>query len=187
MSLFFSSCWNLYVCVNDTTYLYLTDEQKAEIRQFSDPPLPDTVERYVTEITAKDLYTSFGNNKYTWTYLWVPGCGSENCKPLFYYDNIIKTQEHKGLQLFLISNTYSYKSVKKRMAGFSGTVYVLKFARYGHKTGKNSRLFGQEMMNAGYLKDAYFGGHMVYKGDSLIYNGSAMSNAIMDSVLAANP
>ncbi|MCB9044962.1 MAG: hypothetical protein H6550_02360 [Chitinophagales bacterium] len=182
-----SSCFNFYIAINDTDYYYLKDEQRAELRQFGDPYIPDSNGHYLVEITAKDVCASILEHTYTWLHHWVPYCSGENCKPLFYYNNIIKTQEQKeDIQMFLISNSYEYKTVKKQVKNFDRDVYVLKNDRYGHKVGKNSKAFAKEMHDAGYFDVPTFWSDMIFKGDSLIYKGNLISNAIVDSVIAAN-
>ena len=181
--LFAGSC----ITISINGYRFLTEEQRSEIRQFGAAPKDDSLGKYLAEITAKDLYTSFDREQYTWVHVWVPYCKSENGKPLFYYDNILETHKNKGLQLFLISNVYNYKPVKQQIQDYGPDVYVIKHDSYGKRTGKNLKAFGWEMMEAGYIDTRRFGGNMIFKGDSLVYQGYKISNAIMDSVIAANP
>lgn len=180
-----SSCAPL-VYINDDGYRNLTDEQFKNIRQFNDPPPTDEADKYIVEMTTDDLVKSFDKANYTWVYQWVPYCGANECRPLFYYDRILDGCKDKGMQLFIISNVYTYSSVKKRADQYSGDIYVLRDEDYGHKTGKRRNKFAEELIAGGHIQSREdFYDHMIFRGDSLIYScsNSKMSSATMDSVL----
>lgn len=182
--LLMSSCAP-FILINDNYYRGLTKEQLQEVRQFGDPPVTDSSEKFLVEITVNDLVSSLKNAPYTWVHTWVPYCKGEHCMPLSYYDNILQKHKDKGVQLFLISSTYSYKSVKKQVPYFSQDVYVIQDERYGHSHGNNLTYFREELRYKTKIPQKTLYSDLLFKGDSLIYTTNLMTTAKMDSVIRA--
>lgn len=178
----FSSC--ITIRINQNDYKDLTAKQLSEVKQFSDDY--DASEKgFVTEITAKDIYPSFKENEYTWVHFWVPYCKSDNCKPLWFYDNISTKQKSNGVKLFLTSITYDYRIIKSQITKFSDRVYVLKDSVYGHKVGKNQTRFIEEIVADGYMNEPTRHSDLIFKGDSLVFYGNMITSAKIDSVIKA--
>lgn len=182
--LLMSSCAP-FILINDNYYRGLTKEQLQEVRKFGDPPVKDSSEKFLVEITVNDLVSSLDNATYTWVHSWVPYCKGEHCMPLGYYDNILQQHKHRGVQLFLISSTYSYNSVKKQVPYFSQDVYVIQDERYGHNHGNNLTYFREELRYKTKIPQKILYSDLLFKGDSLIYTTNMMTNAKMDSVIRA--
>lgn len=182
-----ASCAPL-ILINDNDYRSLSESQLAQVRPFGTPMPADSNKKFVVEITARDLIASFDDAEYTWVQRWVPHCKGPQCKPLYYYDKILQDNKDKGLQHYLISSTYDYWDIKKQMPYYSGDIYALKDARYGHNHGKNIRNFLQELIDSGYITETDRGSNMIFKGDSLIYcdYSSMISSDVVDSVISAN-
>ncbi len=181
-----ASCtpFRIYVRINQNGYPALTEQQRVEIRQFANNRQNDTG-KYLVEITAKDVYPVLKKNQYTWLHFWTPFCKGENCKPLWYYDKIALNAKSKGLQSMLISNSYSYRSVKSQVKSYSDDVYVIKNAVYGSTIGKNHKAFINDFVEDGYISKPNLFSNLIFKGDSLVYYGSNISTAIVDSVVNA--
>lgn len=182
--LLMSSCAP-FILINDNYYRGLTKEQLQEVRTFGDPPVTDSSKKFLVEITVNDLVSSFKNAPYTWVHTWVPYCKGEHCMPLSYYDNILQQHKGDGVQLFLISSTYSYKSVKQQVPYFSGDVYVIQDERYGHSHGNNLNYFREELRYKSKIPQKTLYSDLLFKDDSLIYTTNHMTNAKMDSVIRA--
>lgn len=182
--LLMSSCAP-FILINDNYYRGLTKEQLQEVRKFGDPAVTDSVKKFLVEITVNDLVSSLDNATYTWVHLWVPYCKGEHCMPLGYYDNILQQYKDKGVQLFLISSTYSYNSVKKQVPYFSQDVYVIQDERYGHNHGRNVTYFREELRYKTKIRQKLLYSDLLFKGDSLIYTTNLMTIAKMDSVIRA--
>lgn len=182
----FASCAP-FIYINDNEYRILSNEQRSELRQFGDPPVTDSSDKYLVEITVDDLVSSFSKAKYTWVHIWVPFCSGENCKPLYYYDNIMQKHQQMSWQMFMISTSYDYKNTKKQLPYFGGDIYVIKDSLYGHNHGKNLIKFETELKEKAVIDSPIRYMDMLFRGDTLIYNTDLMTNAKMDSVIAANP
>lgn len=178
--LLFASCAP-FIMINDTSYRKLTSKQLKELRQFGDA---DTGKHYLIEITHADLQRSLPNAKYTCVYYWLPYCKSDNCKPLDYYNGILREHEADGLQLFIVSPVYNYKTVKEQLQHYDGDVFVLKNDIYGNRTFRNWEMFNKNLVPG--MPKEYWRSRLIFKNDSLIYAG-AITNQIVDSVLLANP
>lgn len=180
--LLMSSCAP-FILINDNYYRALTDEQFAELRQYGDTGVVDSASKYLVEITVDDIVQAMKQAKYTWLHQWVPYCPGETCMPLYYYDNILQQYKDLGVQLLMVSSSYTYNSVKKQVPYYGGEVYVLKDEIYGHNHGKNVRKFETELRAKTRTGVGILHKDMLYKGDSLIYTTNLMTAAKMDSVI----
>lgn len=175
-------CIKLYI--NQNGYPALTEQQRSEIRQFSDDRQNDT-SKFLVEITAKDVYPILKKSEYTWLHFWTPYCRGDNCKPVWFYDKIAQNAKSKGLYSLLISTSYSYRSAKSQVKNYSDDVYVIKNSVYGSTIGKNRTYFIDQFVEDGYLPEQILHSNLIFKKDSLVYFGGSISTAIVDSVIAA--
>lgn len=141
----------------------------------------DTTKRQVLyEITAADIMQHAKENAYTWMHLWRPWCPNDKCQNIGVFQET--AEKYAGLSFFMVSQTYDFASIARitKQSDFTLPIYVLKDEKYGHKLTKGRELLAQDFSIEG---GRAFGDNLVYKKDSLIYNGND-AIAFLDSIFA---
>lgn len=141
----------------------------------------DTAEQQVLyEITAADVMQHARESAYTWMHLWRPWCPNDKCQNIGVFQET--AEKYTGLSFFMVSQTYDFASISRitEQSNFVWPVYVIKDEKYGHKLNKSRELLAQDFNIAG---GRAFGDNLVFKKDSLIYNGDD-AIGFLDSIFA---
>ncbi len=180
-------CSSCVIAINENGYRELSTAKRQQLRQYPSPYVPTDTPATLVEITGDDIKTELSRNDYTWIHMWKPYCKGPHCMPLYYYDKIATDFKPRQVKSFTISRLYADPTLWSELANGSrhDNVYVLKDAVYGHKAGKGWKKFLCEIINEDNICRAQ-PTHTIFKKDKLIYHGSDISAAIMDSVLRSN-
>ena len=184
---FLSSC---LVTINENDFRTLNKKDLTCIHSFyidsTDVTRNQNTNLYLTEITGSDLKRCLKKYPYTWVYIWRPFCKGPNCKPLFYYEKIDRAVRAKGVKFMLISQLYDIKNIQRHIqrSTFDREIYVMKDKEYGHKLTPARLKLAQEIAPEYYGKKLpWMEDYLIFKGDTLIYQGGNVSASILDSVL----
>ena len=184
---FLSSC---LVAINENDFRTMGKKDFPFIHSFcidsTDIPRNQHTNLYLTEITGNDFKRCLKKYPYTWVYIWRPFCKGPSCKPLYYYDKIDKAARSKGVKFMLISQLYDIKNIKRHIerSTFDREIYVMKDKEYGHKlTPARIKLTQEIVPEFSGKKLQMMEDYLIFRGDTLIYQGGNISARILDSVL----
>lgn len=186
--LILSSC----IHINSNGYYTLSKKQRAELRPFSieatDSVRNQQAQLSIVEIKAADVRQIQHKYHYTWLHYWIPYCKSDHCYPLYYYERIERAHRSEGLKYVLLSQVYDRHMIVPHLsrATLDRDIYVPKDAYYGHGMFRARDRFMNELLHDPKMYGAR-PMHSIFRDTQLVYYGSDMSAAIMDSILKANP
>jgi len=112
-----------------------------------------------------------------WLHVWRPFCNAASCQFIAPYR--AKAEEH-DVKLFLISETYDFKSIDTiiKRADYGYPVFVVNNNYYGSKIDKSGKQFAKEIMNTDKLPKKKSYSDFLFKNGKLIYAGYPLLDSL---------
>lgn len=171
------------IMIGENSFRSLTERDKTFVKPFDAEVLEvkDTASgKYLYEVTASDILEQAKKNEYTWVHFWRSYCSNDHCQNIGTFQET--ADKHDSLTLIMVSVTYDFGSIRRitKVSDFTHPILVLKDGTYGHKLTKGRELLATDFNLEG---GGSFGDNLVYKRDSLIYNGDN-GQAFLDSIFS---
>lgn len=139
----------------------------------------------IYKVNTENIFDIANNHEYTWVHIWNPYCPNDNCVNIGQFEELADHYKSKGLKLVFTSTSYDLKKIFTIAdnSSFRKPIYVLDGEYYGVKLKKIRQKLYMDLNKEAKEDDVFFHDDYVFKGDSLIYFGSNITDSIMDKLI----